>query len=302
MAVATRLIRRRITSIRSTRKITKAMELVSASKMRKCVQLAVTSRAYADAARVLVDQILHLVDPGMHQLLLGYRKDRDARARTSSKKTIIAVCASDRGLCGGFNAQELKKTIEFVKGREGDHIEIVSIGRRAERALGRAGLPIIASFEAISNAPSFARSAPMGKLLVDSFISGRADRVFISYMKFEGAMKQVPTVEQILPIIPEEQIGASGIGHGASDDNLVFEPDPSAVLDRLLPKLVETRIYQALLESSASEHSARMMAMRSATDSATTMLDDLTLAFNQARQAGITQEISEISAGKAAIE
>ncbi len=299
MAVATRLIRRRITSIRSTRKITKAMELVSASKMRKCVQLAVSSRAYADAARLLVDQILHLVDPGMHELLLGYKKDGDHRAPASAKKTIIAVCASDRGLCGGFNAQEMKKTIEFVRGRASDHIEIVSIGRRAERALGRAGLPIIASFEAISNAPSFARTTPVSKLLVDAFVSGRADRVFISYMKFEGAMKQVPTVEQILPIIPEEKIETS---KSDENDDLVFEPDPSAVLDRLLPKLVETRIYQALLESSASEHSARMMAMRSATDSATTMLDDLTLAFNQARQAGITQEISEISAGKAAIE
>jgi F-type H+-transporting ATPase subunit gamma len=297
MAVATRLIRRRITSIRNTRKITKAMELVAASKMRKCVQLATSSRAYSDSAKSLVENILHLVDPKMHELLMGHRKDGTGPARTG-EKTIVAVCASDRGMCGGFNAQALKKTLEFVRGRSGGTAEIVSVGRRAERALGRAGLPIIASFEAISNAPSFARSAPIGKMLVDAFVAGQADRVFITYMRFEGAMKQVPTVEQILPLIPEERIaGATGEG-----DDLAFEPDPGAVLDRLLPKLVETRIYQALLESSASEQSARMMAMRSATDNATTMLGDLTLAFNQARQAAITQEISEISAGKAAIE
>jgi len=298
MAVATRLIRRRITSIRNTRKITKAMELVAASKMRKCVQLTLSSRAYADTALALVGQIFKLVDPETHELLAGRRRN-DSAAAPASRKTIIAVCASDRGMCGGFNAQELKNTLEFVRGRRQEEIAIVSVGRRGERAMNRAGLQIIASFEAISNAPSFARTVPIGKMLVDEFVSGRADRIFISYMRFDGPMRQTPIVEQVLPIIPEQEMEAMKMDES---DAMVFEPDPNAVLDRLLPKLVETRIYQALLESSASEQSARMLAMRSATDSATTMLDDLTLAFNQARQASITQEISEISAGKAAIE
>jgi F-type H+-transporting ATPase subunit gamma len=121
-------------------------------------------------------------------------------------------------------------------------------------------------------------------------------------MDFQSALHQVPTVEQLLPLIPEDAIGEAAAREGSGESDISFEPDPKRVLDTLLPKLVETRVYQALLESSASEHSSRMMAMRSATDNATGMLDDLTLTYNQARQAGITQEISEISAGKAALE
>lgn len=272
------------------------MELVSASKMRKCVQMAVSSRTYSDASRALVHEIMHRVDPTLHALLAGHRP----HAKGKKGSTIIAVCSSDRGMCGGFNAQGIKKVLEFMKGRDGEFLEIVSIGQRAERVLRKTGTPIIASFEAISNAPSFARTTPVSKLLTDAFVSGEADRVFIAYMKFDGAMKQTPTVEQIFPIIPEALLKDEK--NAPQHDELLFEPDPNAVLDRLLPKLVETRIYQALLESSASEHSARMIAMRSATDNASSMLSDLTLMFNQARQSAITQEISEISAGKAALE
>lgn len=271
------------------------MELVAASKMKRSVQLTVNSRSYASTAKELVDEIQKLVSPGMHRLLFGAsRKTPGSKAL----KTLVIVCASDRGLCGGFNAQCLKRSIELFKERAGDELSVITVGKRANRAIQRLRLPILASFEAISNAPSFARSKPIGLLASQAFVSKQVDRVFIVYMDYKSAIKQIPTVEQLLPIIPEHELGQ----RSRKRSDILFEPNPNLVLEMLLPKFVEIRVYQALLESSASEHSARMMAMRSATDNATEMVDDLVLSYNQARQASITQEISEISAGKAAIE
>jgi len=320
MAVSTRLIKRRIKSIGNTRKITKAMELVAASKMRKAVQLTLSSRAYASTVRKLVEEIRGLVDPALHAMLTGIRRNqRNPRADTRIR-TLVIVAASDRGLCGGFNAQLLKKTMEFIRGRTNDDIRVITVGRRAEGAVRRAGFDVIASFEAISNAPSYAGARPVGELAVQEFIAGRADRVFAVYTDFRSALTYVPVTEQLLPVIPEESLGrfplraqyAAPVEDEALSDqdeeepfdssSILLEPSPWFVLNHLLPRLVEMRVYQALLESAASEHSARMLAMRSATDNASGMLDDLTFTFNQARQAGITREISEISAGKAALE
>lgn len=298
MALSPRLIRRRIKSVANTRKITKAMELVAASKMRKAIQLTLASRAYAGSAHDVVEHVRTLVDPQTHPLLAG---------RPNASRTLVIVAASDRGLCGGFNVQLLKKTLEFLRQRA-ETLSIVTVGKRAEAAIRRAEYPILAAFEALSNAPSFERSRPIGDLAYQEFISGRVDRVFIVYTDFRSAVSVIPTVVQLLPIIPEHELQHlppqehDGERPDAGDDGGIFEPDPQTILDTLLPRLLETRIYQALLESSASEHSARMLAMQNATDNASDMLQDLTLTFNQARQAGITREISEISAGKAAIE
>lgn len=302
MAVSTRVIKRRIKSVANTRKITKAMELVAASKMRKSVNMTQASRAYSRVLQQMVNHIRKVVPEQSHRLL---------SAPTISARTLVIVAASDRGLCGGFNAQLLKKTLEFFSSRK-EQIEVVTVGRRAESAVRRAGYSIVASFEAISNAPSFERSAPVGEFAFQSFIERRADRVFIVYTDFKSALSQVPTALQLLPIIPEADLKEPEAGgeedrgatpqalHDAPD--ILFEPTPQDVLVSILPRLLETQVYQSLLESSASEHSSRMMAMRSATDNATDMLQDLTFTFNQARQASITREISEISAGKAAIE
>lgn len=301
MAVSTRLIRRRIKSVTNTRKITKAMELVAASKMKKSVQQTLSSRDYANTARMIVDEIMHLVDPETHVLLTGQHDERGTRHR--QLHTLVIICSSDRGLCGGFNTNNLKRTLAFLKERADDAIQIVTVGKKANSAVKRAGYNVIATFDAISNAPSYERTRPIGSLAVRDFVEGTTDRVFIAYMDYQSALNQIPTVEQILPLIPEQDMQRVLKRTGASDGtDTVFEPNPDAVLNRLLPGLVETRIYQALLESSASEHSSRMMAMRSATDNATSMINDLTLTYNQARQASITQEISEISAGKAALE
>ncbi len=293
-------------SVANTRKITKAMELVAGAKMRKSVQMTLASRDYAKTIRHLVDDIRALVDPATHPLLARRASGVGSRA------SILAIASSDRGLCGGFNAQLLKKMVDFLRERRAtpdardEQIQIVTVGRRAELAVKRAGFPILASFEAISNAPSHERTLPIGTLLYKEFNEGRADRVFIAYMDFKSALAQTPTVKQLLPIIPEEELSRVVLNDvkdlTIEEPDMLFEPSAPAILDTLLPRLLETQVYQALLESSASEHSARMMAMRSATDSASEMLEDLSFTFNQARQATITREISEISAGKAAIE
>lgn len=303
MAVSTRVIKRRIKSVANTRKITKAMELVAASKMRKAVNMTQASRAYSRVLQQMVNHIRQTVPERSHRLL---------SAPATSSAALVIVAASDRGLCGGFNAQLLKKGLEFLASR-GEKVEVVTVGRRAESAVRRAGYSIIASFEAISNAPSFERSAPVGEFAFQSFISHRVDRVFMIYTDFKSALSQVPTAMQLLPMIPESDLKEDGGGaegeNGENDEivpidapDILFEPTPQDVLTSILPRLLETQVYQSLLESSASEHSSRMMAMRSATDNATDMLQDLTFTFNQARQASITREISEISAGKAAIE
>jgi F-type H+-transporting ATPase subunit gamma len=165
----------------------------------------------------------------------------------------------------------------------------------------------------MADAPHFDKTRPIGGLAYKEFIEGRVDRVFLAYTDFKSALSQIPNVKQILPIIPEVELNQKNgkrdeeeenelIQKAVQEQDTVFEPDPRTILDQLLPRLLETELYQALLESSASEHSARMMAMRSATDNASDMMQDLTFTFNQARQASITREISEISAGKAAIE
>lgn len=304
MAVSTKIIKRRIKSIANTRKITKAMELVAGAKMRKSVQLATMSRSYSGSMQDIVARISLLVDPTTHPLLAG---------RPNPTSTLVIVAASDRGLCGGYNSLILKKTLEFLRGRR-ETLRVVTVGRRAELGVKRAGFDIAASFEAISNAPSFERTRPVGTLAYAQFMEGKADRVFVVYMDFQSAIIQVPIVMQLLPIIPETKLtlpllatfrmndrGEERDDRGEESD-ILFEPGPKPILDALLPRLLETQIYQALLESSASEHSARMMAMRNATDNASDMLQDLSFTYNQARQATITREISEISAGKAAIE
>lgn len=309
MAIPTRVIKRRIKSIKSTRKIMKAMELVAASKMRKATQLTLGTRPYAHAIQELTHEIRQTLQNPQHPLLVGRPV-----APGASMKTLLVVVASDRGLCGGFNSQVIKKSVEFLQTRSQDSVQIVTIGRRAERVVRRTNLPLLAAFPSIANAPSFERARPIGDFLVQQFTSGAVDRVFIAYTDFKSALLQIPTTAQVLPIVPEAELSGmrteepeemewfERVYEENESSAILFEPAPERVLKELLPRMLDLQLYQALLESAASEQSARMMAMRSAGDAAQDMLGDLTLTLNQARQATITREISEISAGKAAIE
>lgn len=303
MAIPTRIIKRRIKSIRSTGKIMKAMELVAASKMRKATQLTLGTRPYASLIQQMTQELQSQIDPKRYPLLVG-RPSKDG-------SILLVIVASDRGLCGGFNSQLLKKTMEFVRTRDKTKIRAITIGRRAEQAVRRAGIELLASFEAISNAPNFEKAKPMIEMIVKEFIEGRAERIFLAYTDFKSALTQLPTVAQLLPIIPESQLprleaeeeeGEETRDKSEEENGILFEPSSQQIFQELLPRVVEMQSYQSFLESAASEHAARMMAMRSAGDAAGEMLDTLTFTLNQARQAAITQEISEISAGKAALQ
>lgn len=322
MAVSPRAIKRRLKSVRSTRKIMKAMELVASSKVRKTTQLTVAARPYANAIRDLARTVASHVRSDRHPLLAGHGRPAAAH------QELVVLVASDRGLCGGFNNQIIRKAMEFIKTRDRTHLRIVTVGRRAEQAARRVGLEIVAAFPSISNAPAFERSRPVGEFLTQEFLSGRVDVVHMVYTHFQSTFVLVPSVVQLLPILDQDlkaaatPLAAQGnteedtwedaldgssempdeVRSANDQEEDVFEPDPDRVLAELLPRLLEATLYRSLLESASSEHSARMMAMRNAADSAKDMVQDLTLTLNQARQSAITREISEISAGKAALE
>lgn len=301
MAVQTRAIKRRIKSVKNTRKITKAMELVAASKMRRSVSAVLASRPYAKLAWNTVQSIGRITDTSLHPLL---RRNEDV------KSVLLVLITSDRGLAGGFNTNILRQTRETIRSLgDGVQVSAICIGKRGADALKRLNVPILGSFVDITNQTKFEEVLPIGRMLIHEYTKGEFDRVVLCYTDFVSAISQTPVILDFLPLSVEavKSVGqAQASGHEevtfSKAKEYTFEPSPQAVLDRILPRLVETMVYQAVLESAASEHSARMMAMRSASDAAADMIDDLTFTFNQARQAGITQEIAEISSGKAALE
>jgi len=301
MAVNTKAIKRRIKSVANTKKITKAMELVAASKMRKAVASVLASRPYATMAWEMVDELHGVeIDETVHPLV---------KARAEVKRTLAILVTSHRGLCGGFNAQVLK-TAERLKEERAGTLDIVAVGKRGEGWAGRGGLPIVASFPGLVEEPNVGAVRPLARLATDGFLDGTWDEVILVYTDFVSAIAQKPRRKTLLPLRKDPELGDVGEPEEEADRDAqgrmpggeyLFEPDPRSVLDRLLPRIVETQLYQAMLESTASEHSARMLAMRSASDNASEMIDTLKFTFNQARQAGITQEIAEIAAGAAAL-
>lgn len=307
MPVSTRVIRRRIKSVTNTRKITKAMELVAASKMRRAIAAVLATRPYAEAVWRAVGEMAKVADPTLHPLL---------KVKESRKKILLIVFTSDRGLCGGFNAQALKTVAEFIRGTKAE-VDVIAVGKKGQGAISRMHKRIVAAFSELTNNPRIGDIRTIADLAIDDYVKDVYDAVYIAFTDYRSALVQKPTIEQLLPIVRiaglgEVQEAAEGKPPKSGGEELritpagsheyLFEPSPEKVLDMILPRLVESQIYQALLESSASEHSARMMAMHSASDAASDMIDGLTLSYNQARQAGITQEIAEISSGKAALE
>ncbi len=331
MAVSTRIIRRRIKSIGNTKKITKAMELVAASKMRRAVNAVLATRPYSTLGWETVEEVAKVTENELHPLL-----------RTSSKveRVLVVMISSDRGLCGGFNAQMAKKVVEFVKqfstssnsnyssseaqrSREVT-IDFVTLGKKGTDLARRLGWKMVATFGNLSNNPTILDVRPVAQLAINDFIAQKYDIVYLAYTDFISSIQQVPHIRQLLPITKDALLGeVKEVGSrqartinvyspseaplGVESRNTyqydyLFEPTAQEILDAMLPRLVEVQVYQAILESSASEHSARMVAMKSASDAARDMIDDLTFTFNQARQSAITREIAEISAGKAALE
>jgi F-type H+-transporting ATPase subunit gamma len=304
MAVSTKIIRRRIKSITSTKKITKAMELVAASKMRKAQLATLATRSYADRAWAFIADLASKTDPNLHPLLAQ---------KPEIKKICLVLITSDRGLCGGFNAQMIKKSAEFIKKQtgEGREVEIITIGKKGRDFSARRKFKIAADFVNLSSVTKLVEIRAVVKIILDDFQNGNYDEVYLAYTDFISTITQKPKLIKLLPFSRERDIELGKVGKEKKIETIetaeysyefLFEPSPNQVLDYLLPRMVETQIYQAILESNASEHSARMVAMKNASDAAGDMIFDLTLNYNQARQAAITREIAEISGGKAALE
>ncbi|MFH1631535.1 MAG: ATP synthase F1 subunit gamma [bacterium] len=297
-------IKRRIKSISNTGKITKAMELVAASKMQRAVNSVLATRPYARLAWQTINAVGKATGEVSHPLL---------KINEDASKTLFVLFTSDRGLAGALNTNMNKAAVKAVKNIEGD-VEAIAIGKRGNMALARAEVPVIASFEGLTNKPAFKDVLPIGTMILEEYKKGTYREVLIGYTDFKSALTQQPTILKLLPLGQPEDLE----GLGETDDaelterkelsglrelsEYTFEPSPAEVLNKILPRLIETMVYQALLEAAASEHSARMMAMRNASDNAQEMLKELTLTYNRIRQAGITQEIAEISAGAAAIQ
>jgi len=316
MAGGSRDLKRRIRSIGNTKKITKAMEMVAAAKMRKAVRAVLATRDYANLAWATILHLAKKENIDQHVLLKRPQK---------VNRVALVLVGSNRGLCGGFNLQVAQKAIASIKKHEKrvEDTDILALGSRSRDVMRVAGCQVVADFKKEDLTLQVADVAPVARMIMDDFVKGKYDKVFVAFTDYVSSLKQVPRVKQLLPIEPEpdDYLGVVGKsqGVGATKEFIeekgerylkkgdysfeyVFEPSAREVLDQMLPRLIEMQVYQAVLESEASEHSARMFAMRNATDAAGDMIDDLTLTFNRARQAGITQEIAEISSGAAALK
>jgi F-type H+-transporting ATPase subunit gamma len=287
-------LKRRIKSIKNTKKITKAMELVSASKMKRAIAATLASRAYAGYSWEVLQSLAEYVTKTKNPFLTV----------KPVEKMLVILVTSNRSLCGGYNAQVTRKTAQFIRENPDKKIDFVSIGSKGEGNLRRLGQNIIASFNDLSATPKLSDVYPIASFVLDLFKKGEYDRVSIAYTDFVSALTQTPKIATLLPVNKEEivaEIAEMRPSAPVGKTDYVFEPDYETLMAMLVEKIARMRVYQMILESTASEHSARMMAMKNASDAAGEMIDDLTLAFNKARQAGITQEISEISAGMASV-
>lgn len=297
MAVSTKTIKSRLRSIGNTKKITKAMEMVAAAKMRKAVGAVLASRSYSDAVWRLVLKLVDKVDRQKNKLL---------RRVGQAEKIAVVLITSNRGLCGGFNSQIIAAAKAEAAKRQSTDLEWIVLGKVGAEDLAREKRRVVAQFDKADVISSAEEILPLTRMIIEDYRRGRYDQVLLAYTDFISPLVQKPKVRQLLPIENRDtDLGAtakSDISDNATVGEYIFEPSAKTVLDNFLPRLVESQIYQAVLESNASEHSARMMAMKNASESANEMIDALTLAYNQARQAGITREIAEISGGKAALE
>ncbi len=285
-------LRRRIKGVKSTGKITRAMEMVSAAKVRRAVETANALRPYAEGALSVLSQVRLAFPENRHPLL---------RVRETKRKTILLV-SGNRGLAGTFYAQLFRALRAHLSDETAD-VDLVAVGKKSDAQAKRMGKRVLASFPDILSDPSAEAVRPVARLLLDEYRKGNTDRIEIAYTNFHSMMRQEPVIRTILPIAAgEAETTLETEGRRPEEGKYAIEPGPEAVLETMVPRLLEAEIYHAVLESNASQEAARMMAMRSATDAANEMAEDLTLSYNQLRQSRITQEIAELSAGKAALE
>jgi len=286
-------IRTKIKSVENTKKITKAMEMVAASKMRKAQERMRQARPYTDKVRNIAAH-LSQANPEYRSPFM--------RVAGQVQSAGYVVVTTDKGLCGGLNTNILRAVTQRLRDAQnaGQSIKAVAVGNKGFGFLNRIGAPVIAHAIQLGDAPQLEKLIGPVKVLLDAFVAGEIDAVYICYTKFINTMKQEPVVEQLLPLSADrlEQTAAEKAQYGW---DYLYEPDAPTVIDELLKRYIEALVYQAVAENMASEQSARMVAMKAATDNAGNLINELKLVYNKTRQAAITKELSEIVGGAAAI-
>jgi F-type H+-transporting ATPase subunit gamma len=282
-------IRGKIKSVENTKKITKAMEMVAASKMRKAQERMRAARPYAEKVRQIVGNLSKANPEYTHPFMEA----------NDAKTAGFVVVTTDKGLCGGLNTNVLRATTNEFKAlqSQGTAAEVVAIGNKGLGFMNRVGAKVVSSVIGLGDTPHLEKLIGPVKVLLDAYTEGRINSVNLVYTRFINTMKQEAVVQQLLPLTAENlQDGAGG-----RDWDYLYEPDAATVIDELLLRYVEAQVYQAVAENMASEQSARMVAMKAATDNAGSVIGELKLVYNKTRQAGITKELSEIVAGAAAV-
>ena len=285
-----REIRNKIKSVQNTRKITKAMEMVAASKMRKAQERMRRSRPYGDKVRNIAAHLAHANPEYRHPFLVR---------RETVKAAGVVLVTTDKGLCGGLNTNILRMTVQRLRELEksGARVQVTAIGNKGLGFMQRIGAKVVSQAVHLGDAPHLDKLIGPIKLQLDAYAAGEIDVVYIAFTRFINTMKQESVIEQLLPLDPKHLEETS---RDYSWD-YIYEPDAQAVLDDLLLRYVEALVYQAVAENMASEQSARMVAMKSASDNAKKVIGELQLSYNKARQAAITKELSEIVSGAAAV-
>lgn len=305
-------IRRRIKSVKSTKSITKAMQMVAASKMRKAQEQALKTRRYAEKALEILAAVSESTGGYEHYLLTK---------RKGNNKCLILLITANKGLCGSLNTNAVRKILEFIEDKKEGGAEtafdFVTLGKKGRDALIRMGKNIVSDYSEIGETLSFLDIAPMAKQLLDEYKNGNYDRIYIVYTHFISVLIQKSVIRRVVPlgkdildslkdVMTKKKVEVKEESSEKSGEEVayeyLFEPNPKEVLEYLLPRLIEMQIYQSILEAYASEQSARMVAMKNATEAAGELILDLTLTYNKTRQASITQEISEIVGGVEALK
>jgi F-type H+-transporting ATPase subunit gamma len=273
-------IRRRIGAVRNIKQITRAMQFVAASKLKRAQDATLSARPYSDQLDEVLADLAAVLDAEEHPLL----------ARREGGKRLFVVITTDRGLAGPLNTNTVRFALTEMLAHEG-RVSVVTVGRKGRDALRRAHLPLEAHFAGFGDRPSFADVTPLTRLITDDYLAGTHDRIDLVYPTFVSTLVQRPILTQLLPIRPATDT------HGIAGGQFIFEPSPATVLRQLLPRYVATRVFQAVLETTASEMSSKMVAMKNATENAEELIEDLTLSYNKVRQASITSEMIEIASG-----
>ena len=295
-----RELKRRIKSVKNISQVTRAMQMVAASRMRRAQEQTLASRPYAAKAwEVLTHLASQRGDTEQLHPLLTHRDE--------IKKIAIILITADKGLAGAYNSNMIRATTRFMSEHNQQEANLITVGRKGRDFMVRYGRNVVAEFTDLPARPTTLDIGPIARLAVDGFLMGEYDEVYLAYTQFVNTLQQNPTIDLLLPIHAGHVEGKVTGQHLSLEDMIpgpaeyVYEPDPSTLLDTILPRFTELQVYQAVLEATASEHSARMVAMRNATENAKDLISDLTLTYNKVRQDAITKEMLDIAGGAEAL-